>query len=186
MSKKKMSQNINLVLLHGFAETTDKVWFPWIHAKAEENGWRVWAPSLPNSLKPEYAAWMKAVRKQAKTWDQDTVIVGHSLGGVLALRILAEVKVKVKAVITVGSPYTSTVNVASIMRFFDDPINWALVRQSAKKFVTIHAKNDPLIFHDEALRYQEALNSKLVMTPKDGHFIGKKAKAVWEELEKIV
>ena len=179
------TSDINLVLIHGYGETPDKVWFPWIHRKAEDKGWRVWAPFMPNPLKPEYAVWMKIVQTMAKKWDRNTVIIGHSLGGVLAIRALEKSGVKVKALITVAAPFSSTVAVRQVIAFFNQKINWSALRRQAKRFVTIHSKNDPLVPYDHAYRYQEVLGSKLVFAPQKNHFIGKQAKVVWEELEKI-
>ncbi|MBN1584921.1 serine hydrolase family protein, partial [Candidatus Uhrbacteria bacterium] len=180
-SKKKNSAPIKLVLLHGYAGNSGNVWFPWLHRLAEGVGWRVWAPQLPNPLKPDYGAWMGAVRSEAKSWNGDTVIVGHSMGGVLALRILAETGVRVGAVITVSTPFGSPVPVRQLIRFFSDPIDWVALRRQAGAFVTVHSRNDPLIPFDAALRYGETLKSRLILTEKDGHFIGRQAKAVWGE-----
>ena len=177
--------NLNLVLLHGYAETPNGVWFPWLHRRAEDRGWRIWAPILPGGLKPEYSVWLKMVRAQARTWDRNTVIVGHSLGGVVGLRALAESVRTVRAVITVSAPFGSPVPVGQMIRFFADPMDWPALRRRAGEFITVHAKNDPLIPYDAALRYRELLKSRLILTEKDGHFNIKQIKIVWDELERI-
>jgi hypothetical protein len=176
-----------VVLLHGYAENPTKVWFPWIHSMIEETGVRVWSPVLPDPLRPDFKKWMRAVRKGAEKWSPSTVVIGHSIGGVLALRVLElAVKKPIRAMITVGSPFTATVSVQAYIDFFDRRIDWEKLKRSAEKFVTIQSKNDPLVPYDHAFRYKEALGSKLVMTEKDGHFIGRSAEVVAQELARFL
>jgi uncharacterized protein len=176
-----------VVLFHGYAENPTKVWFPWLHSQLEELGIRIWSPILPDPLTPNFQKWFKAVKAGAEKWSPSTVVIGHSIGGVLALRALELCAEKpIRAMITVGSPFTATVSVQAYIDFFDRPIDWDKLRRSAGKFVTIHSKNDPLVPYDHAYRYKEALGSKLVMTEKDGHFIGKSADAVVQELARFL
>jgi hypothetical protein len=183
-SRKNIS---SVVLLHGYAETPDKVWFPWIHRRLEERQARVWAPHLPSPLKPELSAWLKAVMLQARLWKSDTIVVGHSLGGILALRVLASCpEVKVGAVITVSSPFAAMVPVRQLVDAFSRPIDWARLRRQAGAFIVIHSKNDQLVPFDHALRYGESLGAKVVLTEKDGHFIGRTAPAVWREVDRLL
>jgi predicted alpha/beta hydrolase family esterase len=177
--------NLNLVLLHGYAESPNKVWFPWMHRQAEELGWRVYAPELPSPLRPTLPKWLKTVMPATKRWDRNTIIVGHSLGGVLALRALAKSKAKVKAVVLVASPFASTVPVKELIDAFNEPIDWAALKKQAGEFVAVHAKNDPLVPYDHALRYQENLAAKLVLTKSQHHFTGKQAKPVWEQVLRL-
>src|SRR5262249_53881475 len=82
---------------------------------------------------------------------------------------------RIAGTVLIGSPYCSTINVKAMTRFFEHPIDWWTVAGAAKKFVIIHAKDDPLVPFDHALRYQEALNAELVLLGKGGHFVQKTA-----------
>lgn len=176
---------INLVLLHGYAESPSKAWFPWVHKQAERLGWRVYAPGLPSPLRPTLPKWLKTVMPATRLWDRQTIVVGHSLGGVLALRALAKSGHKVKGVVLVASPYASTVPVKELIDAFHRPIDWAALKKQARTYVTIHAKNDPLVPYDHSLRYQESLGAKLVLTKTQHHFTGRQAKPVWEEIQRL-
>jgi predicted alpha/beta hydrolase family esterase len=98
---------------------------------------------------------------------------------------LDKVDVKVKAVVTVATPFAATVPVEELIGFFDHMVEWRRLRRRAKQFVTIQSKNDPLVPYDHARRYQEILKSRIVLTPKDSHFIGKQAKVVWREVKRL-
>ncbi len=177
----------NVIFLHGYAETPEKVWLPWIHKLVEDKGIRVWEARFPDPLRPSYKTWLRSVAARAKDWSPRTVIVGHSLGGVVALRLLEQsARRHVRAVITVSSPFAATLSIQALVDFFDRPIDWEKLRRRSDRFVTVHSKNDPLVPYDHARRYHEALGSKMVLTEKDGHFIGRRAEAVWEELRKLL
>lgn len=166
----------HVVLLHGYAETPDRAWFPWLHRRLEESGMRVWSPALPAPLRPDFRKWIKAVAGRARTWTPETVVIGHSLGAVLALRLLqTTVKERVRAVILAGAPFASTLNIKALTQFFEHPVDWHRVRDMAETFVVIHAKNDPLVPFDHALRYREALGAELVLAEAGGHYTGKTA-----------
>lgn len=67
------------------------------------------APGLPSPEDPDPAAWEDAVRAALTAHDAPVVIVGHSLGGAVALRVLAVDAASgrehpVTAVVTVNAP----------------------------------------------------------------------------------
>lgn len=167
------------VLLPGFAETPDRYWLPWLHRELELRGIGVIAPRLPNPLRPELKAWMHRVAPLAKTWGPGTVLIGHSLGGVLALRMLEHaVERRVLGCVLVSAPFASTISLKNITSFFSAPVDWYHLRHAARTIVAIHAKDDPLIPYDHALRYAEALECETHVLPHGGHFAQKKAPAV--------
>ena len=173
--KKRMSKKITkVVLLHGFATTHEKKWFPWLRRKLEAQGLQVESPTLPEPFVPNFKNWMAVATPSAKTWSEDTLVIGHSLGGVLALRLLEKIsKNKVGGVILVGSPFCATINVAPLLEFFNDTIDWKQLQKRSRSFFILHAKNDPMVPYDHSYRYQESLNAKHAVKELGGHFTGK-------------
>jgi hypothetical protein len=171
------------ILLHGYAESPDRVWFPWLHKELEDRGIRVTAPALPDPLRPNFQRWLRKITPIAKTMGGGTVLIGHSIGGVLGLRFLEKRLAKpIAGVITVGSPFASTINVELYTRFFDRQIDWWTLKGAAKRFVVIHAEDDPLVPFDHALRYREALEADLHLLKKGAHFTRKKAVPILKAL----
>ncbi|MFA6604082.1 MAG: alpha/beta fold hydrolase [Patescibacteria group bacterium] len=182
-----MKNATEVVLLHGYAENPTKIWFPWLHQLLEERSIRVWAPFFPDPLKPSYSRWLNMASKRAADWDSSTIVIGHSLGGVTALRALEfAAKKPIRALITVGSPFAATVNLKPLTNFFEHRVDWELVRSRAEKFIAIQSKNDPLVPFDHAIRYKEALGSRVIMTERDNHFIGRTNKVLWETLRRML
>jgi len=164
-----------LVILHGYGVTSRSMWFPWLQKTAEKLGLAVYAPSLPDPLRPDLRKWIKAVRAQARTWGEETAIVGHSAGGILTLRLVEhEVAQRIGPVFIVSSPYAATLNVKQYVSFFRETIDWGLLRRKAVSYSVLHAKDDPLVPYDHAMRYAESLGGTFTLLSNGGHLIGKK------------
>lgn len=171
-----MSKPIDrVVMIHGYGVSADNIWFPWLHKEIEKFGVAVEAPSLPSPLRPDFKRWMKSFEALAEHWTPQTLVIAHSLGGALALRLLEyKTKKKVRAVILVSPLFASIMSVKPLLEFFDHPIDWKKIRGSAQEFIVIQAQDDPLVPFDHALRYRELLDAKLHLFKKGGHFASKK------------
>lgn len=183
-----MFQKIDhVIILHGLGANPYIMWFPWLRRQLEDKGVHVDVPVLPESFKPTYDNWMLAARTYAKNASGSTLFVGHSLGGVLALRLLEKTAPwKVGGVVTVASPFAVQAKIGDFMTFFDARINWRKVKNRARLFTAIHAKNDPVVPYDHALRYGELLDAKLVLTDRGGHFTAMTAPLVLETIEPML
>lgn len=175
----------NVTILHGYGVTPEKMWFPWIHRELERRGYAVNVPHLPDSLRPDYRKWRAAASVLARNWDEGTLVIGHSVGGAFALRLIErEAKSRIAGLVMVASPITAIVNVKPYVRFFAQPIDWERIRKAAKQVAVIHAKNDPLVSYDHAIRYGEALDVLPTIVPTGGHFIEKKCHPLMRVLRK--
>lgn len=182
-----MTAPANIIILHGYAEGPTKVWIPWLHHELEKRQLRVWAPALPDPIRPSFKRWLGVIKEAAATWGPETIVVGHSIGGALALRALeTHVRRPVRGTVLVSAPFDSIISAQAMMDFFDQPIDWAGLRRKAGRVTVIHAKNDPLIPRDHALRYIEALGAKLRLMPAGGHFIGRTAPVILREIETMM
>lgn len=95
-----------VVLLHGREATSNSLWHPWLKAKLEGLGYEVQVPNLPHAEEPNDEEQTDYALANC-TFDEQTAIVGHSFGGVVALRLL-EAGVKVQRTVLVATPYSGT------------------------------------------------------------------------------
>ncbi|MEK7133940.1 MAG: class I tRNA ligase family protein [Patescibacteria group bacterium] len=95
-----------IVLLHGRQGSANTEFFPWLKKRLEQLGYEVQAPHLPNPDEPDDEEQADFVEKHC-TFDEDTAILGHSFGGVVALRLL-ERGIKVKRTLLVATPLSGT------------------------------------------------------------------------------
>ncbi|MEK6872369.1 MAG: alpha/beta fold hydrolase [Nanoarchaeota archaeon] len=97
-----VDKKLNFILLHGYQGSPEKNFFPWLKKELEQRGHTVTVPSLPHANKPKIEEQVNYVIKNV-TFDENTIIVGHSLGGVVALKILEHLKKPIKKTILVAS-----------------------------------------------------------------------------------
>jgi len=64
-------------------------------------------PLVPNEADPTYADWRTALEKEFDRLDEDAIVIGHSLGGAILIRALAECRLRgaLTAVILIAAPF---------------------------------------------------------------------------------
>ncbi|MDE2312193.1 MAG: leucine--tRNA ligase, partial [Patescibacteria group bacterium] len=97
-------QQTNFLILHCRGGSSKSDFYPGLRKFLEGQGFAVQVPDLPNSEEPNDVEQMNFVKTHCRV-DANTVIIGHSFGGVVAMRLL-EQGVKAKKLILVSTPYS--------------------------------------------------------------------------------
>ena len=84
----------NYVILHGYTGRNDKNFIPWLKHELEQRGAKVQAPQLPNTDNPTEVEQVQYVLDNV-AFDENTVLIGHSLGGLVAMRVLEKLPHKI-------------------------------------------------------------------------------------------
>ena len=84
----------NYVILHGYTGRNDKNFIPWLKHELEQRGAKVQAPQLPNTDNPTEVEQVQYVLDNV-AFDENTVLIGHSLGGLVAMRVLEQLPHKI-------------------------------------------------------------------------------------------
>lgn len=92
----------NFLILHGYEGSAKTNFIPWLKKTLENKGYSVEAPELPNSNNPKESEQVDYVLKNCKL-DEKTVIIGHSLGCVVAQRVVMKLKNKISGLVLVAS-----------------------------------------------------------------------------------
>ncbi|MGW4964235.1 RBBP9/YdeN family alpha/beta hydrolase [Nonomuraea sp. NPDC004186] len=162
-----------VVISHEYASSPDQAWYD--HLAAELSPHDVRVPQMPDPQAPQPEPWLKAVTAEVND-PRDTVLVGHSLGGVNLLRLLQQHDVGREG------PYAGVVLVASMAHevgydqlapFFQDGFGWDRIRRAAGQFRVLVAIDDPVLTPDplEHVRlFAEHLGAKALVTPDGVHF----------------
>ena len=79
----------NALIIHGTSADHTCNWFPWLSNELQKNGYKVWVPDLPHS-EPEHFIIFEYSKLILQHWNfsQESIIVGHSGGTVVALNLL--------------------------------------------------------------------------------------------------
>jgi hypothetical protein len=111
----------------------------------------------------------------SKYIDEDTILIGHSLGGVFTLRMLEKLSHPVTAACFVGTP----VGVQPILNYERDSafsgfdFDWEIIKTKAKNFVVFQSDNDPYVGLENGEELAKRLGVALSFVPNAGHFNAK-------------
>ncbi|MEC3914390.1 RBBP9/YdeN family alpha/beta hydrolase [Nocardia sp. CDC160] len=164
-----------IVVSHGYAMTPGDHWYPYLRAELPGDDVRV--PALPEPANPIAADWLSALQKAVlEAPPADTVLVGHSLGGVNVLRLLeshdTEASGPFAGVVLVAS-MAGEVGYDALAPFFAGGFDWPRIRRSAKTFRILHAADDPVTAAatpDHIMKFVTELGATATVTPSGGHF----------------
>ncbi len=181
----------NALILHGTANNSKGNWFPWLAGELTRSGYDVWLPDLPVATNPDSRRYNSFLfSNNAWKFTHESLLVGHSSGGVAALKVLQELPQDsiVDTCVTVGA-FVNTHGWDDIKGLFTEPFDFEVIRSHAKKFIIYHSDDDPYVPLDDAYVLQEKLKGELIIMKGQGHFNlekGPQYRQFPELLEKIL
>ena len=174
--------------MHGKDTDPTQKWYPWIANEMEKMGIPHIAPTLPNASNPLMSEWLYELKKTAP--DENTILVGHSRGGVAILRyleILPEDK-RVKKVILLGTNSGSNKEVSITDRssgfYTEGGYDFEKIKKHCDDFVVMHSKDDPWVPFEHGEENAKGLGAKFLQFEDYQHF-GKGTNEIPELLEEI-
>ncbi len=158
-------------IFHGIGGGPSENWLPWLKQKLEAGGHRAIVPTFPHTDQPLLSEWWEYFGNFRADVDQDTILVGHSLGGAFALRLLEKLKAPINScflIAPVSGPLANTFD--PLMKTFSHPpFDWPTIRDHCRKFFIFHSDNDPYIPLSDSERLAENLKAELTVIPSGGH-----------------
>ena len=180
-SKKKPT----ILLVHGLGKDSNESWLRWFK-KNYEKDYNVIAPNFPNSSEPKLSEWLLEMEKYKDALDEDSILIGQSLGCPTICKFLEKNKIKVKRVILVaaGPPRYNEDDFKIIdnlipkksfeaaKKYTDDlDLDFSKVKEFANDFVVFFSKDDPYAFDFEyRLKEYSELNPEVVLFENKSHF----------------
>ncbi|MDO8657889.1 MAG: alpha/beta fold hydrolase [Candidatus Levybacteria bacterium] len=159
-------------IFHGTGGHPKENWFPWIKEKLQAKGCQVIVLQFPTSTGQSVGDWFRVLDEQEVKIDENTILIGHSLGGIFLLRVLERLQKPVKAAFFVGTPVgvRPIKNWESDERFSGFDFDWKKIRSNAKHFVVFHSDNDPYVSLENGEKLAKELGTDLTFIPNAGHF----------------
>lgn len=161
-------------MLHGYGASPRDHWFPWLGLELASDGIEVVTPHLPNSEKPTAGTWIEAARNAISSDPRPTVVVGHSLGTITALKALDGIGTgwSIAGLILVAGFDRPLPHIPEIDDFTRSNADYHAIRaRAASRHVIISSTDDivpPQFGRDLAGR----LSAQLHLIPNAGHFLG--------------
>lgn len=164
----------NVFIFHGTEGHPQENWFPWLKEKLEAEGYKVFVPQFPSppGEPASVAEWFEVLKDYERYINEDTVLVGHSLGGIFTLRILEQSHHPVKAAFLVGTP----IGVRPILNYGRDnsfsgfSFDWQKIKARAKQFVVYQSDDDPYVAIGNGEQLAKELGIEMSFIPNAGHF----------------
>jgi leucyl-tRNA synthetase len=168
------------VILHGFTARSDEPRFLFWKSELEKQGHTVVIPTLPNTNEPSEAEQVQAALS-AVSYDENTILIGHSLGGVVALKVLEKLHTPIARLVLAGG--FTNVKFKDKKRNFEKRFNWKFdakkIKNNVKSITILHDVNDYAISDSQVEALEELLRVKAERVKSDEpHFTGEKERTV--------
>src|SRR3989338_6344020 len=176
------------VILHGFTGTPDAPRFLHWKAELERQGHKVIIPALPNPDMPSEKGQVEAALAAAK-YDEDTVLFGHSLCCVVAMKVVEKLKTPIARLVLAGGFVDR--DFKDKKRPFDKNFNWKFdgekIRENAKTIQILHDPRDYAVSEEQLKRLEATLGIKAVrLESEEPHFTGEKEITVLRWLRQTI
>jgi len=89
------------IIFHGTGETPNSFWYPWLATQLRGRGYTVEVPHYPDINQMPVADFLPQVL-QNHTFDDNTILIGHSAGGPLILSLLERIDAVIPQAILVA------------------------------------------------------------------------------------
>ena len=167
-----------VIVVHGWGGNPKGDWFPWLKEKLKEDFVEVIIPEMPDTLHPTIDAWLSPLADAADDIDEDTILIGHSIGCQTILRFVEKLpgNTKVGGIILVAAwlhltdetwdeEYTKEI----AKPWLETPINFEKIKNHTKNIVCIQSEDDPYVPVADAQIFEEKLGAKIIFLKNAGH-----------------
>ncbi len=165
-----------IIVSHALNAGPQVLWYPHLAAELAAEGHRVTVPQLPEPAAPAAGPWLKTITEAAAAVDPaETVLVGHSLGGVNLLRLLEQHDTETRgafAGVVLVATMSHEVGYDVLQPFFAGGFDWARIRRAAGQVRLLVAADDPVLVPDvygHVRDFVTELGATATVRPDGGH-----------------
>ena len=124
-------------IIHGYHSFPQEAWLPWLKAELEARGYAAFLPAMPHPDRPTIPEWIGFITKLVGEPDENTVIVGHSLGCQAVLRYLETLGVAGKSVgktVLVGGTFPPGMTPEEADVWMRESVEWLRTEKEIEAF----------------------------------------------------
>jgi len=175
-----------VIIVHRWGGMPNDDWYPWLKKELEAKGFEVIIPEMPDTENPRIDAWVNHLKNNSKM-DEDTILIGHSIGCQAVLRVLETKGSKVKGVVLIA-PWIELSGLETdeekkiAKEWVEKNINFSKVKERAKKIICIFSDNDPYVPASNTKLFKDNLNARCIIEKAQGHFNGEKYPIILKEV----
>ncbi|MFA5061386.1 MAG: alpha/beta fold hydrolase [Candidatus Pacearchaeota archaeon] len=166
------NKKTNFILLHGYTGSPKNNFFPWLKKELENRKYKVLVPELPNTKNPDYLEQVKFVLDNLH-FDENTILLGHSLGGAVSLKVVESLKKPIKKLILASGFVEPNSKDKKYVNTFDWKFNFDKIRKNVKEIIILKDINDKEIRKNSAKRIKDAIGGEIIeFKAKEQHICG--------------
>ena len=164
------------VLLHGFTAHSTDARLQWLKLELEKSGHEVVVPQLPNTDNPTEDEQV-ATALAATTYDENTVLFGHSLGATVAMKVVEKLDKPIARLVLAGTAVSP--DFKDKRRPFEKKFRWKFdavkIKKNAPVIQVLHDPRDYAISEDQRRALEDMLGVKAqICQSNEPHFTGDK------------
>lgn len=167
--------NQRIVLIHGWQDQPNRGWMAWLNKECVNLGYEFVAPLMPSPKVPVIADWVRVASKAITSINNQTILVGHSLGTNILLRFLAEYQGKpedkARALILVSGFLQPGRKEAEAL--FNPLPNVEQAKSRVENIYSIYSDNDKTVLTSKSIELANLLGGSQLCLPGYGHFLTK-------------
>lgn len=159
------------LILHAWYEKPENNWYPWLKTELKNRGYKVLIPDLPTMQTdlPDMQQQLNLI-EQSIAIDNETIVVGHSIGCLLAMRLAEKYSYK-KMFLVAGWDFNDLYPQHRL--FWPFPIDHAAIKAHVKEIYCLSSDNDPYETSFTVEEMSKRLDGKFILVPGAGHFTEK-------------
>ena len=150
----------NFLILHGFTGRADKNFIPWLKKQLENKGFEVQAPQMPNTDNPKEDEQVNFVLENC-TINERTILVGHSLGGVVAMKVLEKIARPIAGLVLVAPAMEPDFYIKGPARPYQKTFRWNYNHEVIKNLTGFRLVLSDTLEKEKRGPYLEYLSKKI-------------------------
>ena len=153
------------LFLHSYRAHSKMDFWPWLKDKVEKSGFEVFAPDLPGGEESKLEEQIKFVLDDY-SFDEQTIIVTHSLGGVLAMKLLESGKIKARKLVMVAPPlntnFKDNKKRPALDKYCDWKFNFKKIKKNVREIAVLADLNDYIVPAEHTNKISKELGANLI------------------------
>lgn len=180
-----------IIIVHGWSGSPNDNWLPWLGLEINKLGYEVIAPTMPDADRPIIETWVSHLAQVVGAPDEETYLIGHSVGCQTILRYLESIKTPIAGAIFVAGWFNlenlETEEEKKLAGpWIETPINIEKVKAVLPKSTLIISDNDDYgAFEENKKKFAEFV-TKTVVLPGRKHIVDDKAPEILTEFLLLV
>ncbi len=176
----------DFVFLHAYGGKSTENFWPSLKEKIERRGGKVFAPDLPNTSQPNVEEQVQFVLNHYK-FSTTTTVFGHSLGCVVAMKLLPKLDKAIKSLVLVAPPVRTEFKDNKPRPVLEEATDWIfdyeVICNKSDNITVLSDKNDHIVPSSHPIEIADKLHAQLIETEANGsHFTADHEEMVLEAI----